>query len=102
VRRKGKSYERGRARKTKIGYTEADLKAVSDNPDWTAATTVRSRSFDETFPDIAGRVRGRQKAPTKKQITLRLDQRVIDHFKARGNGWQSRINDALKKVVVGL
>ena len=42
--------------------------------------------------------RGSQKAPTKKQITLRLDQRVIDHYRAQGDGWQSRINDDLKKL----
>jgi uncharacterized protein (DUF4415 family) len=84
---------------TKLGYTRADMEAVSRNPEWTEETTARSRSFDETFPDIARRVRGRQKAPTKKQITLRLDERVIDHFKATGNGWQSRMNEALKKAV---
>lgn len=42
--------------------------------------------------------RGLQKAPTKKQITLRLDERVIDHYRAKGEGWQSRINDDLKKL----
>ncbi len=42
--------------------------------------------------------RGLQKAPTKKQITLRLDERVIDHYRAQGDGWQSRINDDLKKL----
>ena len=42
--------------------------------------------------------RGSQKAPTRKQITLRLDQRVIDHYRAQGDGWQSRINDDLKKL----
>lgn len=42
--------------------------------------------------------RGLQKTPTKKQITLRLDERVIDHYRAQGDGWQSRINDDLKKL----
>ena len=42
--------------------------------------------------------RGSQKTPTKKQITLRLDERVIDHYRAQGDGWQSRINDDLKKL----
>ena len=88
----------GPGRKTKVGYTEADMEAVSDNPEWTEETTARSKSFDETFPDVARRLRGRQKAPTKKQITLRLDERVIEHFKATGDGWQSRMNEALKKA----
>jgi uncharacterized protein (DUF4415 family) len=42
--------------------------------------------------------RGSQKTPTKIQITLRLDARVIDHYRAQGEGWQSRINDDLKKL----
>ncbi len=43
--------------------------------------------------------RGRPPVETpKKQVTLRLDQDVIDHFKADGPGWQTRINDALKGV----
>jgi uncharacterized protein (DUF4415 family) len=43
--------------------------------------------------------RGSQKSPTKKQITLRLDERVINHYRAQGDGWQSRINDDLKKLM---
>lgn len=41
--------------------------------------------------------RGPQKAPTKAQVTLRLDPEVLSHFKKDGAGWQTRINDALKK-----
>jgi uncharacterized protein (DUF4415 family) len=88
----------GSVRKTKVGYTQADMEAVSDNREWTEGTAARAKSFDEAFPDIARRVRGRQKAPTKKQVTLRLDARVIEHFKATGEGWQSRMNEALKKA----
>ncbi len=43
--------------------------------------------------------RGPQVAPVKQQVTLRLDQDVLDSFRATGAGWQSRINAALRKVV---
>ena len=33
---------------------------------------------------------------SKTQITLRLDTAIVDTFKATGDGWQTRINDALK------
>ncbi len=36
---------------------------------------------------------------TKTQITLRLDSDVVEKFKASGDGWQTRINDALKSWV---
>ena len=43
--------------------------------------------------------RGRPKAPvTKVSTTLRLDPAIIAHFKADGPGWQSRINEALRKA----
>ena len=36
---------------------------------------------------------------TKTQVTLRLDVDVLEKFKASGDGWQTRINDALKSWV---
>lgn len=34
----------------------------------------------------------------REQVTLRIDQAVLDHFREGGPGWQDRINDALKKI----
>lgn len=34
----------------------------------------------------------------KRQVTLRLDADVIDRFRATGKGWQSRINETLRKA----
>lgn len=41
-------------------------------------------------------VRGQQKAPTKERITIRLSHDVVNAFRATGDGWQSRIDAALK------
>ena len=35
---------------------------------------------------------------TKEQVTLRIDQDVLEHFREGGPGWQDRINDALRKA----
>jgi len=44
--------------------------------------------------------RGRPKsANPKRQITLRLDAEIVDHFRAKGRGWQTRINSALREAV---
>ncbi len=43
--------------------------------------------------------RGPQKAPTKKLVSLRLSAEVIDHFKATGPGWQTRIDGALLESI---
>jgi uncharacterized protein (DUF4415 family) len=39
--------------------------------------------------------RGRQKKPTKVLVTMRFSREVLDHFKASGDGWQTRINEIL-------
>jgi uncharacterized protein (DUF4415 family) len=49
----------------------------------------------------ARRTRGKQKAPTKRLVSIRLSREVIDHFRALGPGWQSRIDDALKRLIGG-
>jgi uncharacterized protein (DUF4415 family) len=43
--------------------------------------------------------RGPQKAPTKKLVSLRLSPEVIEHFKATGPGWQTRIDGALLESI---
>ena len=42
--------------------------------------------------------RGRPAGSTKRLVSLRLDEAVIDRFRADGPGWQSRINEALRKA----
>lgn len=64
---------------------------------------ARFRPAYEVIPEVVAKMmrrrRGRPPAETtKKQVTLRLDQDVVDHFKASGPGWQTRINDALRSV----
>jgi uncharacterized protein (DUF4415 family) len=41
-------------------------------------------------------VRGPQKAPTKERITIRLSQDVVARFRQSGEGWQTRVDAALR------
>jgi uncharacterized protein (DUF4415 family) len=87
--------------KTKTRYTAADVADV-DNPPLTDAELARLRPAREVIPDVlklVRRFRGRQKAPTKRLVSLRLDPDLIDHFRSRGPGWQARINSTLRKAV---
>jgi len=88
-------------KKTKLRPDTPD----EENPEWTAADFARAKSLDH-FPELAALVRGRgergpQKAPTKQQVTLRLDRDVVERFRSTGSGWQSRINEVLRKAKVG-
>ena len=43
------------------------------------------------------RLRGRPKAQvTKERITIRLSPEVVQSFRATGDGWQTRVDAALK------
>ena len=42
--------------------------------------------------------RGRPAGSAKRLVSLRLDQAVLDHFRATGPGWQTRVNEALRKA----
>ncbi len=41
--------------------------------------------------------RGRPSGSEKTQIALRVDNVVLEAFKSRGKGWQTRMNEALKE-----
>ncbi len=43
--------------------------------------------------------RGKFYRPIKRQVTLRLDSDILEHFARGGRGYQTRINAALRKVV---
>jgi uncharacterized protein (DUF4415 family) len=43
---------------------------------------------------------GRPKSATPKQaVNIRLSPEVVAHFKVGGLGWQTRIDEALRKLV---
>ena len=73
-----------------------------DAPEWTDADWARARPAVEAVPHVVERhrrPRGRQKAPVKERVTLRLDAAVVAHFRATGRGWQTRLNEALRRAI---
>jgi uncharacterized protein (DUF4415 family) len=74
----------------------------ADNPEWTEEDFRNARPFAEVFPDLAESIRRSRGRPAldhpKKQVTIRLDQDVLEKLRADGPGWQSRINDILRKA----
>ena len=43
--------------------------------------------------------RAEVKVPAKKSVTMRLDADVLDWFKSQGQGYQTRINQLLRKYM---
>ena len=78
-----------------------------DNPEWTEEDFARAEGPEamseaelDAFPLTRARLRGAQKAPTKQPVSLRLDAAVVAWFRGTGEGWQTRINDALRAAKV--
>ena len=84
--------------------TESNWVDPDDAPEWTEDQFARAeiRIGDRVIRPANGTLTrpGRPKSETpKKQVTLRLDQDVIEKLRAGGPGWQSRANEILKKAV---
>lgn len=63
------------------------------------AQEVLPKEFFASMKRARGQ-RGRQKDPTKQQVTLRLDPEIIEYFKSeKPDGWQTRLNQALKSYI---
>ncbi|AEG03165.1 BrnA antitoxin family protein [Sinorhizobium meliloti] len=97
--RKSKTFEPGH------GYTKEEWDAV-DFPELTDEELTNMRPARDVLPpeffkamEEHRRSRGRPSLEhPKKQVTLRLDEDVIAKFRAGGKGWQSRMNEALRKA----
>ncbi|SHJ63190.1 Uncharacterized conserved protein, DUF4415 family [Bradyrhizobium lablabi] len=82
------------------GYTKKDWDNVQ-SPELTASQIARAKPFAEAFPELAASIRrgrGPNKAPTKKLVSLRLSGEVLEAYKAKGPGWQSRIDADLRRI----
>lgn len=85
-------------------FDDDDIVFDADNPKLTAEDLRKMRPARELPPEILKafpntKVRGAQKAPKKVPVSLRLSPEVVDHFKASGAGWQTRIDETLRKAI---
>ena len=79
--------------------TKPLIDAEGDVRELTAADMKRFRAAKDVLPaSLLSRlnVRGPQKSPTKERITIRLSADVVQPFRDTGEGWQTRVDSALK------
>jgi len=73
-----------------------------DNPEWTKEDFERAKPPHEVLPPHVlkafPKTRGPQVGPKKVPVSIRLSPEVVRYFKAGGPGWQSRIDEVLKKA----
>ncbi|WP_323990577.1 BrnA antitoxin family protein [Nguyenibacter sp. L1] len=86
---------------------QAMIAADPDAPEATDGQLAQARRFTDSHPALAARMKsgmvqrpaGRPRDPGKKvSVSLRLDPDVLEKFRSGGPGWQTRINEALRKA----
>ncbi len=72
---------------------EAQINAAAlADPDNLPLTDNELQQFQRTL----GRLQG---SGEKEQITIWIDAEILEQFRATGNRWQTRINDALRNWI---
>ncbi len=74
------------------------LEADADDPDDFAVSAAGIETALEERRARRGRPSGWAPPERKMPVTLRLDPGVVERFKADGPGWQTRMNEALRKA----
>ena len=83
------------------GETMSDQYGVPDreNPAWTAEEIRSARPGADVLPPAfiakVRRHRGKQKAPTKRMVSLRVAPEVLEAYRSKGKGWQGLMHDTL-------
>ncbi len=83
---------------------QAGIAADPDTWELTPEEIRRMRPASEVVPHIVERhrrARGKQTDPSKECIPVYIDADLAAHFRDTGPGWQTRLNDTLRKSVFG-
>lgn len=92
-----------------VRYTTEELKEMErrgeTKTDWKRVKAMKDKDIviDEDSPEITAEmwrnavVHGRR--PPKKNITLRIDPDIVEWFRARGKGYQTRMNAVLRAYI---
>ena len=69
-----------------------------ENPEWTEEMFAQAKRISDLPTSLQVKLRGRgpQKAQPKVSTTIRLSPDVVQALRAAGDGWQTRIDSALK------
>lgn len=92
-----------------VQYTIEELRAMRDREDRTDWDRLRAEEEAGIEPELDEEEIGIEwdwskavlvRAPAKKAVSVRLDQDVIDYFKADGPGYQTRMNAVLRSYML--
>jgi len=92
-----------------VRYTTEELKEMArrgkSKTDWKRVEAMKDKDIiiDGDSPEITAEMWRNavvtDRRPPKKNITLRIDPEIIDWFKARGKGYQTRMTAVLRVFI---
>lgn len=89
-------------RDTKLRLSDEDKPVEWPDEVWVRAEiAVGGKVIRPATGTLTRRGRPPQGDAPKQQVTLRLPRNVIEHFKAGGAGWQTRIGEVLEQHAAG-
>jgi uncharacterized protein (DUF4415 family) len=99
ISRKGGSGAGRRPAMSLLERAKAARNAITDEEDAKIRAAAQADPDARPVDEMLKRKRGRPKlAHAKQPVLLRLDRDVIERFKAGGEGWQTRMNKALREA----
>ena len=76
---------------------------AKEEAQWSTGVVVKGGGYKSVREAVAAKrkqgERGPQVAPTKQLVSVRYSPEVLAFFRSTGAGWQSRMDDVLKKWV---
>ena len=81
---------------------KSQIKLSTTDSEWSADDINRAIHFNELSESLQKKLRGQRgpnKNPPKRPVSIRLSADVLDAFRATGDGWQTRIDNALRQFI---
>lgn len=90
-----------------VEHPDGRLERKQDQTDWARVDAMKDEDIDQSIagdPDAAPANFDWSKAevvypPKKQAVSIRLDEDVLEYFRAQGPGYQTRINAVLRAYV---
>jgi len=92
-----------------VRYTSKEMEEMirrgEDRTDWARVKSMKDKDIviDDDAPEPTAEQWAKaiitDRRPPKRNITLRIDPDIIDWFKARGKGYQTRMNAVLRAYI---
>ncbi len=72
----------------------------SDCPSQTKEELAKFKPLKEVKPELYAILKSELYKPKKTEIHMRIDSDVLEWFKSQGKGYQTRINETLRKAMM--